>query len=1044
MEKKGDRSRFGLAALVTVVTVLAACTKLVPTATPLPPFTATLQPTATPTLTPTPTPTPQPTFTATPPSALSGLPAPVSSLAVDPHDRRAAYALLVTNALYRTTDRGQTWQPLALPAAVRPFEPPPDPAYRNAVFLVPQQDVRITWVAPGRIFVRADQTLYRSDDRGTTWQTIQDSVAAWTLEESEGNWLYAWRVDYSDRDRNGLHSSSDGGETWRQVYSGFFPPLFKEEPFAPNHEGMTTLLADLAMPQTLYAGTDFGLFRSLDRGRTWQDFNDGLPPTQRAYRWVPILFAAQSGDIYALTESSPDGHTQTAILARLHPGSVRPDEDTWTVIGQETLTSYLSTGFRDLYTLVADPAQPNRVYLGTAQGLLISEDRGETWQTFALPQAGAVYRIAAAPGEQTQLYLWTSEGLATTLLPPALPPSVQEPIPNQVTLEIVGQIGGQSLVIAVEGDTAYLGVGPRLHVLDVSDPSAPRKVGQSEVLPGLVQGVAVANSLAYVAAGDAGLRILDTSDPASLRQVGFLSTLKDAQSVTVQGSLAYVTEGHWREGGSEGGLSVIDVSHPVTPVQVGYLEMPNFAYSVALAGGHAYVAHGKGLQVVDVSDPAHLREVSTVALPNGASDVAIANGHAYVTGDGLRVMDISHPAQLREVGRYETVLSTDAVTVVDRYVYLAEVFCEFDLCGSTLWVVDVSEPANPRRVGDWGTGATVADIVVTGGLAYLVTWQNGLSVVDMTDPSQPRAIGSFNTLGGVQDVAVSKEYAYVTDSGEGGLHVLDVTQPADPRQHGALCPLRWATDLSLSEGYIYAPVWVDGFSVVNVTDPAHPGQVGSLSSSDLQGGGDRTALACGYAYVTVGDGLRVLDVTDPTSPHLVGQLDVQGKTLGLTVTKNHAYLAGGYYEEATSKGILRVIDVADPTRPGEIGSVQMDGEAQDVVLTNDYAYVMVADCAYAACSGGLRTIDVSDPTHPHLVGSLNLAGGGLDVTAVGSYVYVAAGETGLWVVDVSDPGAPHVAGFLNTAGRARKIAVANELAYVADGTGGLLILRVSQ
>jgi hypothetical protein len=56
----------------------------------------------------------------------------------------------------------------------------------------------------------------------------------------------------------------------------------------------------------------------------------------------------------------------------------------------------------------------------------------------------------------------------------------------RVLPEIVGQIGGSSYAVAVQGDYAYLGVGPRLVVLDISDPSDPTMLGQTDVLGDVV------------------------------------------------------------------------------------------------------------------------------------------------------------------------------------------------------------------------------------------------------------------------------------------------------------------------------------------------------------------------------------------------------------------------------------------------------------------------------------------------------------------------------------------------------------------------------
>jgi len=77
-----------------------------------------------------------------------------------------------------------------------------------------------------------------------------------------------------------------------------------------------------------------------------------------------------------------------------------------------------------------------------------------------------------------------------------------------IPVTLVGQWGGQSYAVAVSGNRAYLGMGYRLVVLDVSNPSSPTVLGMSEVLPGIVKGVAVSGNYAYVADGGAGLQVI--------------------------------------------------------------------------------------------------------------------------------------------------------------------------------------------------------------------------------------------------------------------------------------------------------------------------------------------------------------------------------------------------------------------------------------------------------------------------------------------------------------------------------------------------------
>jgi hypothetical protein len=107
----------------------------------------------------------------------------------------------------------------------------------------------------------------------------------------------------------------------------------------------------------------------------------------------------------------------------------------------------------------------------------------------------------------------------------------------------VGQIGGATLAVAVQGRYAYVGVGPRLVVVDVGDPARPVEVGRTGVLPGVVRDVAVSGSYAYVADGDAGLRVIDVSNPSSPREVGAYDTPGDAWGVAVSGTMPM-----WRMG----------------------------------------------------------------------------------------------------------------------------------------------------------------------------------------------------------------------------------------------------------------------------------------------------------------------------------------------------------------------------------------------------------------------------------------------------------------------------------------------------------------
>lgn len=119
--------------------------------------------------------------------------------------------------------------------------------------------------------------------------------------------------------------------------------------------------------------------------------------------------------------------------------------------------------------------------------------------------------------------------------------------PHQpVELEVVGQIGGASRDVAIEGHYAYFGVGPRLWVMDVSDPTRPVTVGYSDVLPAIIMAVDVSGLTAYVSTNLGDLWTLDISDPAEPRPLGQLVTPGWAVAVDVVGAMAFVAD--WEDG----------------------------------------------------------------------------------------------------------------------------------------------------------------------------------------------------------------------------------------------------------------------------------------------------------------------------------------------------------------------------------------------------------------------------------------------------------------------------------------------------------------
>jgi len=223
------------------------------------------------------------------------------------------------------------------------------------------------------------------------------------------------------------------------------------------------------------------------------------------------------------------------------------------------------------------------------------------------------------------------------------------------------------------------------------------------------------------------------------------------------------------------------------PTALSFLPLPGFPNAVALGEDHAYVASGHaGLVVVDVSDPTAPFIVATVS-PNElgfvgpAYGIDYAGGHAYVATDAaLVVVDVSDPtAPVVAARRNVSGTPTDVVVAGGVAYVVADDF--------GLFLFGVSDPSRPVRLGSVDTPGLARAVAVAGDLAVVADTASGLHVIDVSDPSEPRLLGTTATGGngrsGAGGLAVRDRRAFVADgrgSSLGGLRAVDFSAPETP------------------------------------------------------------------------------------------------------------------------------------------------------------------------------------------------------------------------------------------------------------------------
>ena len=247
--------------------------------------------------------------------------------------------------------------------------------------------------------------------------------------------------------------------------------------------------------------------------------------------------------------------------------------------------------------------------------------------------------------------------------------------------------------IAVVEPYAYIGVGPRLVVLDMARPENPRRIGLSAPIlrdRASVRDVHVAGNYAYVAAGMGGMAIFDISQPYLPTQVASDET--EAQRLSVAGQLLFVTH--------EGNLRIWNVVDPTHPQVESEINTPNMGYDdftdVTAAGNYVYVTQTgafNGVQAIDVTDPRHPAIVDSLPVAGLPNSIKIDGNKLYIgarntsqstTDGGFHIVDARNPLNLQELGALG-----GSVTAVDVFGTRAYAL------GSSVRVIDIASAQSP-------------------------------------------------------------------------------------------------------------------------------------------------------------------------------------------------------------------------------------------------------------------------------------------------------------------------------------------------------------
>ncbi|MCP9454695.1 MAG: hypothetical protein NNA18_01125 [Nitrospira sp.] len=264
----------------------------------------------------------------------------VISLAIDPWYPATVYAGTKGDAVYKSHDGGQRWVSMR-----KGLDDATITSVVNQLLIDPADSQHV--------FAATTMGVFETKNGGEHWVKKMEGmkevlmVTALALDPTRRTVLYAGTS-------GGVYKTVDLAEHWEAVNHGLVPATLPKTSRALN---VTSVQVDPYEPDTVYAATLAGLYKTMDGGMSWKRIGESLADQMIV---AMVLDRARKGVVYL---AGRDG------IHRSEDGGM-----TWTTINQGLVTT-------NVRALVQSMINPRLFYAGTnGSGLYRSLDAGETWE----------------------------------------------------------------------------------------------------------------------------------------------------------------------------------------------------------------------------------------------------------------------------------------------------------------------------------------------------------------------------------------------------------------------------------------------------------------------------------------------------------------------------------------------------------------------------------------------------------------------------------------------------------------------------------------
>lgn len=216
---------------------------------------------------------------------------------------------------------------------------------------------------PAVIYAGSKQALFKTVDQCITWRL----AGGGTLTEI--NFIL---IDPQDKNTvyaacgNGLFRSIDAGNDWQKIFSG-------KDVYEKSVLGI--VLCNSA-PKTVFIATKGGVFFSPANRIIWQKVGGQLNDASCS---AIVTDPINPDTLYVVTNKGLfKGKDRFSFCQRLYAGANTETEDAISDIDSEEESDALSEFF--LRHIAVDPNDVNKLYLASKEGVILSADKGRSWQ----------------------------------------------------------------------------------------------------------------------------------------------------------------------------------------------------------------------------------------------------------------------------------------------------------------------------------------------------------------------------------------------------------------------------------------------------------------------------------------------------------------------------------------------------------------------------------------------------------------------------------------------------------------------------------------